>query len=227
MSLLCHRRWRACWTLGALLAVAPPTPGRATQEIIDRTLAVVDGDLILMSDVAAALEFGLVPVTEGPDTTRLVLAQLIDRTLMLSEVERYAPPDPSPDRIERELDRARGRFSSDEAFRAALARYGIEEAHLRETVRATLRLRAYLEQRFAALAPTNEDVLAYYELHASRFMRDGQVPPLAEVRDDVAQALLLERRQTMVDNWLAGLRRRVTVVDLTAVPAARRSPRPR
>ena len=63
-------------------------------EVLDRMLAVVAGDLIMLSDVTAAVEFGLVPRTSGPDVTRAVLTQLIDRSLMLAEVERYAPPEP-------------------------------------------------------------------------------------------------------------------------------------
>ncbi len=200
----------------ALMAVlAMGAPPRA-QEIIDRMLAVVAGDLIMMSDVSAALEFGLVPLTGGPDTNRVILSQLIDRSLMLAEVERYAPPEPSDEQLARELERARGRFSSADAFEEALQRYGIEESHLRQTLRATLRLRAYLEQRFASLAPTDEDIAAYYARHADRFARAGRVVALDEVRDDVIQALAIDRRQTMVDEWIASLRRRAVVLDLSA-----------
>ena len=66
----------------------------AEEEVLDRMLAVVAGDLIMLSDVRAAVEFGLVPRPSGPDVTRAVLTQLIDRSLMLAEVERYAPPEP-------------------------------------------------------------------------------------------------------------------------------------
>ena len=77
--------------------VTPATPTRAANgpEIIDRMMAVVAGDLIMMSDVAAAVEFGLVPPAPAADVTRTVLSQLIDRSLMLAEVERYAPPEPT------------------------------------------------------------------------------------------------------------------------------------
>ena len=42
----------------------------------------------------------------------------------------------------------RARFPSPAAFDAALARSGIDEKHLRETLRQDLRIRAYLDQRF-------------------------------------------------------------------------------
>jgi hypothetical protein len=184
------------------------------EEILDRMLAVVAGDLIMLSDVAAAVEFGLVPRPSGPDITRAVLTQLIDRSLMLAEVERYAPPEPAIAAVDRDLDTVRERFGSVEAFSAALARCGIEETHLRETLRANLRLRAYLEQRFTVVGPSEEEIAAYYREHADVFRRGGRLPSLDEAREDVVQTLAFDRRQTMVDEWIAGLRRRATITDV-------------
>jgi hypothetical protein len=188
------------------------------EEVIDRMLAVVAGDLIMLSDVMAAVEFGLVPRMSGPDLTRAVLTQLIDRSLMLAEVDRYAPPEPGVAAVDRELQLVRDRFQSAEAFNRALARYGIEDTHLRETLRANLRLRAYLEQRFTVAGPSEEELAAYYRERAGAFSRGGQIPSLEEVRDKVVQTLAFERRQTMVDDWIAGLRRRATVTDVYVPP---------
>jgi hypothetical protein len=192
--------------------------GARGDEVIDRMLAVVAGDLIMLSDVSAAIEFGLVPRASGPDVTRAVLTQLIDRSLMLAEVERYAPPEPGAAAVDRELQTVRERFPSEEAFHASLIRYGIEETHLRETVRANLRLRAYLEQRFTVAVPSDEEIAAYYREHADLFTRGGRVPPVDEAHDDIVQMIAFDRRQTMVEDWIAGLRRRATIIDVYAAP---------
>lgn len=198
----------------ALTALLAAGPAARADEVIDRMLAVVAGDLIMMSDVAAAVEFGLVPQTSGDDPTRIVLSQLIDRSLMLAEVDRYAPQEPSSEAVDRELGALRDRFTSPQAYVDALARFGVEEASLRQTLRANLRLRAYLEQRFAAVPPSDDDVRDYYAAHRDRFTVRGDVQPLDAVRADVLQALSLDRRQAMVDEWLAGLRRRATITDV-------------
>jgi hypothetical protein len=197
-----------------LLSIACVSTRARGDEVIDRMLAVVAGDLIMMSDVAAAVEFGLVPQTSGSDLTRVVLSQLIDRSLMLAEVDRYAPPEPSVAAVDRELQVVRDRFASADAFESALARFGVEESSLRETLRANLRLRAYLEQRFTTVPPSEEEVVAYYNDHVDRFTRNGVVQPIAAVREDVIQALGLDRRQAMVGEWLAGLRRRAPITDV-------------
>jgi hypothetical protein len=132
------------------VAFAFLAPAQATGEVIDRVLAVVGGGVITLSDVNAATELGLVVPAPGDDPVGAVLAQLIDRKLQLSEVDRYAPPEPAADEVDREVAMVERRFASPEAFAAALARSGMDLAHLRQFVRENLRIRAFLAQRFAS-----------------------------------------------------------------------------
>jgi hypothetical protein len=161
----------------ALLAtiVLVGSPRSAPAETIDRVLAVAAGQVIMLTDVTAARDFGLQRDDGAPDPTRAILAKLIDRALMLAEVDRYGPPEPETEAIDRALADVRARFGDRQAFAAALARSGIDEQHLRETLRQDLRLRTYLDQRFSSTDP---------------------------------------RRQTLLDEWLASLRRRGDVIDL-------------
>ena len=163
------------WALAALLFIGAHIEAGA--ETIDRVLAVVSGQIITLSDVVAARDLGLQP-TNAPDPVRGVLTKLMDRELMLAEVERYAPPEPAPGAVDRELAAVRARFPDPGTFEKTLARSGIEEKNLRETLRQDLRIRAYLDQRFSVSDP---------------------------------------RRQTLIDEWLAGLRRRGDVTDLYAL----------
>jgi hypothetical protein len=147
-------------------------------ETVDRVLAVVAGQLIMLSDVTAVGALGIVEPAPGADPIGSVLSRLIDRELMLAEVDRYAPPEPDTADIDREVAAVRARFPSQKAFDDTLARSGFDVTHVREIVRQNQRLRAYLEQRFNA--PDNDP----------------------------------GRRQSLVDDWVAGLRRRTQVVNL-------------
>ena len=210
---------RSTRTGAAAIVIALSVLSTATlraEEVIDRMLAVVAGDLIMLSDVAAALEFGLVPQTAGPDAVRVVLSQLIDRSLMLAEVDRYAPSEPGAVEVDRELANVRGRFASDEAYRAALDRYGVDEQSLRQTLRANVRLRTYLVQRFTSVPPSDDELADYLRTHPERFRRNGEVPPLDAIRADVVQAWTGDRRQSMLDEWMSSLRRRATITDIYA-----------
>jgi hypothetical protein len=182
------KRKRTAIVIGAVLAaVCVQGSVRLGAETLERVLAVVGGQLITLTDVTAARDFGLVIVAPGAgDPIRAALTQLIDRELMLAEVDRYAPPEPSADAIAAALRIVRQRFADDGAYQAALARSGIAEDHLRDTLRQNLRVTAYLSQRFV-VAPPN-DISAR--------------PPLPD------------RQRGMIDDWLAGLRRRATIIDL-------------
>jgi len=146
-------------------------------ETIDRVLAVAAGQIITLSDVTAARDLGIVAPPAAADPIRAVLTALIDRELMLAEVDRYAPPEPSADAIERDLAALRTRFASRADYDAVLARSGVDDQHVRELVRQTLRIRAYQDQRFSAVDA---------------------------------------RRDSLIAEWLAGLRRRGDVVDIYA-----------
>jgi hypothetical protein len=186
------------------LLVPAAMPGA---EVLDRVLAVVSGDLILMSDVRAARTFGFVTI-EGADPDAQALTRLIDRALILAEVERFAPPEPEAAAVDKGVAAVRQRFASPDAFAAALAQAGIEERHLREYVRQDLRMNAYLDQRFISGPPAEEDIDRYYRDHPELYTRDGAPIPFETARPDVVRALTAQTRLALVQDWLAGLRRR-------------------
>jgi hypothetical protein len=170
--------WRIRRRIGSRIAVTlllAWIAGNAVRaETIDRVLAVVGGQLITLTDVTAATDLGLQTAEGAADPVRGVLSKLIDRELALAEVDRYAPPEPTAAMVDSEVERVRHRFTAPAAFDAALARSGIDEQHLRETLRQDLRTRAYLDQRFGTATD----------------------------------------RAAVVNEWIAGLRRRGGVIDL-------------
>ena len=166
---------RVCALLTAAVCV-PAGPAAAADEVIDRVLAVAGGDVITLSDVRAARELGLVEPGDALDPVRAVLGQLIDRALVLAEVNRFAPPEPTAQAIAGAFETIAARFATVPAFDAALARLGIDRPFARDLLREDLRIRAYLDQRFAADTPSGQRLL--------------------------------------VDQWVAGLRRRSGVIVL-------------
>ena len=58
----------------------------------------------------AARDLQLVPVGAAADPIRAVLTRLIDRELVLVEVDRYAPPEPGAEAVDAEVRGVRARF---------------------------------------------------------------------------------------------------------------------
>jgi hypothetical protein len=126
-------------------------------EVIERVLAVAGGELITQSDVAAARQLGLLDQQIAPDAGQpmdeaeehQIVSRLIDRALMLDEVDRYALPEPSADAVDRAVAAVRARFDSQAAFEGVLARVGYDDRYLRGVLRQDLRIQAYIAERFA------------------------------------------------------------------------------
>lgn len=203
---------RLAWMFAGVLVVGRPPVGT---EIIDRILATVSGRVIMQSDVLGALALGLIDTGESDDQTAAALARLIERELMLMEVDRYAPPAPDNESVNRRIDSVRARFADPDAFRRALVGNGMSETNLQAFVRDDLRIEAYIDQRFTAVArPTDDDVSAQYRLHESEFVRGGLTVPFTDVEADLRARLTAERRRMLVADWVAGLRRRAEVAVL-------------
>jgi hypothetical protein len=210
-----RRRFEFLFRSIAVAAAILPGGSGLGAEVIDRVMAVVGGQLITQSDVRGALAFGLVDVGEAADPVGRALDRLIDRELVLSEVDRYQPPEPRADEVAARVQAIERRFPSQAAFTAALNTSGFTEARLSEAMRNDLRIERYLEQRFTATAqPTDEEVATYFRDHASEFASGGRTPPLDEVREQVRRKLTAERHAALVADWIQGLQRRADIIRL-------------
>lgn len=201
--------------LAAMLGLAPlPAPGARlpAQEVLDRTLAIVGGQPITLSDARAALALGLVEPAGAGDPEAVTMA-LVDRELILREVQRYAPAAPGESAVDARLDGIRSRFTEAGAFAKVLELHGFTEVRLRAWVRNDLRTQAYLAQRFAsASAPSDPEVAAAYAKSKADFDRTNtsfeQAVPL------IREGLIASRRRELIADWVSDLRRRTDVVIL-------------
>jgi hypothetical protein len=135
----------------ALVLQQPGQPDHSAAVVIDRILAVVSTQPIMLTDVTAATQFHLVDVPPGTaDPTAYVLDRLIRRTLILAEVDRFQPPAPDETEITRRIDDMERRAGSPGAFEQAFAVTGTTRDQLRRFIRDDLRIRTYALQRFGA-----------------------------------------------------------------------------
>jgi hypothetical protein len=182
--------------LCALLSVLCPVAVSVRAEVIDRVLAILPGQIITLSDVEAALDLGLVEAPAGAERVAGGLSAVIDRVLMLSEVRRVAPPEPSRAAVDERVARIRQRFSTSAELSRVMAARGLDETVVRLFAADDLRLASYLDERFSAAAqPTDEEI--------------------RQAGESARQRLTDERRRTLIGAWTAELRRRA---DVTVLP---------
>jgi hypothetical protein len=214
MPVACDVR-RATQILLLTLTMAMPilAPSGADAQVIDRVLAVVDASIITLSDTIGALRLGLIKTPSGADPMAQAVQLMIERQLMLAEIERYAIAPPPPAEVDKRMDEIRGRVGSPEAVDRALLEWGLTMDQLRRQIADTLRIDAYLQQRFGSVfqQPTEDELLMYYKSHTAEFTRGGEVRPFSEVHDSVRAAVMAGRRASQIRDWTEGLRRRATI----------------
>jgi hypothetical protein len=205
----------------------------ARAQVIDRVLAVVDSSIITLSDTLAALRLGLITVPPSSNPIVPAVDALIERQLMLAEVDRYVIPPASgaeidkkaaaaqiDAEIDKKIDGVRGRLGSAEAVDRVLRESGWTPEQLRRQIGDTLRVEAYLQQRFGSVfqQPTEDDLIGYYQAHRDQYASGGEIRPFAEVRDTVRGAVMAARRTSQIQEWVETLRRRATISILVSVP---------
>jgi hypothetical protein len=190
----------------------------SSQQLLDRVVARVNGIAITQSDVSAALALGVISGADGADDGATV-EQLIRRQLVLAEVARFAPPEPDPALVDREIAAMKMRAGA--RLSQVMQSTGIDETRIRDLARDTLRIQAYLNQRFGTTVQvSDEEVRQYYRAHPAEFARNGSPIPFEEAEADARQRAAAARRNATIDQWMMDLRGRADVTIPSRRPAA-------
>ena len=137
-------------------SVLPVVAARSQTEILDRILAIVDGHVIMQSDVRAFIELHLVEIPPGPDQESRVLTHVIERRLILDQVDRVVA-EPAPALVDRRFAGVRDRFASPDDLAAVLERVGLTSDDLRQVLADDVRRDAYLGDRFVLVAEDGKE----------------------------------------------------------------------
>jgi peptidyl-prolyl cis-trans isomerase SurA len=200
--------------VGAILGTGSLRAEPAAAELVDRIVAVVNDDVILLSELEQAtapyLErlstMGYPPEKEAQMRYKVredILAQLIDRQLTDQEVRRLGI-SVTPAEIDSAIERVKEtNFLTDETLREAIAQQGYTMAQYRENVRnQILRTKLVNQEIRSRTVITDEDIKAYYESHPEEFagQRRYHLRSILLPRDlpDLA------RRQRQIDEALEG-----------------------
>src|SRR5258706_13737124 len=118
------------------------------QQLLDRVVARVDGYAITLTDVHAALGLGVIQAPPGADSIESGTQQMIDRQLLLAEVQRFPPPEPNPTAVDRAVEFIK--MTAGPRLTGLMQSTGLTEARIRDIARDELRIFDYLNQRFGA-----------------------------------------------------------------------------
>jgi hypothetical protein len=195
-----------------LLVLASASFLRA-QEVVDRIVARVENDIILLSDVRELKEYQ--EMLDGKsESESTIVDRLIDQWIVRSEAQLSRFPEPKDEDIDRELARIVRTFGSPAEYETRKKQSGLSDAEVRKIVAAQLYLSNYLDSRFRPSVQIDEKAIEdfYQNAVVPRAKARGQEPPTLDASRDIIQDALVQSDITeQADRWLKETRDRLHV----------------
>ncbi|HUA97707.1 MAG TPA: hypothetical protein VMA34_05220 [Terracidiphilus sp.] len=212
-------RLAGCAALAALGAL-----GRAessTAAVLDRVVAVVNRQVILMSDVQSDIELSAIDPSntgKGAPTPQRALEELISRTLIQQQIRQedlqsLRPKEEAVDarigELRRELPACmRAHCATDAGWQAFLSTHHLTEGRVRAYVRNRMEILGFIEERFRqGIVIPREQIEKYYsDTLLPQYPEGAQAPALSQVEPRIREILLEQQVNVLFENWLESLR---------------------
>ena len=224
-------------TPSAAQSDAPPTvitepklPGMpAVQgEEIDRVVAIVNGELILDSDVDQERRFSaLLPYGEaaGAYSRDAAIERLINRDLILQQSQLQPGDEITMEAATKDLEGLRKSIPACKEYRCEtkagwdrfLATQGFTEKSLTNLWRLRMEVLAFIELRFRmGVKISPEEIQTYYEktLLPQYAAKQATPPPVKAISRRIQEVLLQREVSSLLGDWLDSLRAQGNVVVL-------------
>jgi len=212
--------------LVALVALALwPTPTARGQAELDRTLATVNGDLILKSDVLwnLALDPEVAPAEFwDAKVQEMMLRTLIDQRLLLQEALKLPTTRATDEELQVETNKLAAQFNTPDdpmRFEQRLQLVGLTGPRLQRIVRARLRITKFVDFRFRSfVVVTDPEIRAYFDAEIRPKLPDrteaAANAALEAQRKAIEQLLVEEKINNSIDVFLEDARARAEVIRL-------------
>jgi hypothetical protein len=191
---------------------------------LDRVVAVVNGDLILESDVEAERRFDAFhPLSSTKTSTRdELINRLIDRALILQQIA-MQPEPPIP---EAEVDAglmslrkaipkcAAYHCETDAGWEKFVTDQGLTLPELRQHWKLRMEVLGFIEERFRmGIRISPQEIDDYYKktLIPAYQKENAPAPPEDTIKDRIQEILLQQQVDKLLDDWLTALRAQGTV----------------
>jgi len=192
------------------LVLWPLQPGSSEVIVLDRILAVVNGEVISLSDVESDLFFfsKVEPPpqrdlgrTLSDSAIRTGIRELINQKLLLAEAKRFDVEDPTERQIAEELEIIQNRFPSPAAYEMARRRNAMTLEDLRQRVKEHLRVNRFIDQRirfFVIVLP--EEISQYYSENQEKFQHKTYEEAEKEIEMFLTEAKAKEKLEAYLSN---------------------------
>ena len=187
--------------------------------VLDQVVGVVNGDLILESDVDEERRFAAFqPFRDQRQFSRdRAIARLVDRTLILQQ-ERLQPQTPITDaEVENQLSALRKQIpackqyhcETDAGWQKFVEDQGFSLQELKERWKDRMEVLRFIEMRFKmGIRITPEEIKTYYDktLLPEYAKQKATAPNLDTISDRIQEILLQQQVSALLGDWLKSLK---------------------
>ncbi|MEK6683657.1 MAG: hypothetical protein AABY46_03265, partial [Nitrospirota bacterium] len=180
-------------------------PATSPAIVADRIMAVVDREVIALSDVQKYREVFL-KKRDADDSA--ALEEIIDQTLLLAEARKLEILPPPDDEIARVYKKLRLRFGRPETFELLKTRLALTDDEIKERIKQQLLIDQLIEQRihfFVFVTPA--EIGAYYQDHPGEFKNQTQ----EAARKAIQEIRTAEKAQLKLKDYLDRLRAKANI----------------
>jgi peptidyl-prolyl cis-trans isomerase SurA len=183
------------------------------QQVVDRIIARIEGDVLLQSDLRELGEFQQLQGTKvEPEATRM--DELIDQWVIAHEGQAAQFAQPSDADVNASLEQLRKNLGGEDVFQKRLKETGLSVASVRRILARILFYSRYLDYKFrtAAQIDSAAEEKYYNTEFAEQLEARGEKPPtLDSVRPQIHELLVQEDISKRAAEWLTESRSRLKV----------------
>jgi peptidyl-prolyl cis-trans isomerase SurA len=226
-AIMCAAAWgRQSTAAPAAPAVAPvasipPAPVPKGAVVLDHVVAVINGSVILQSDVKEEMGYAVLQpftVDSARNTPQRALQRLIDRDLILQQMQTgQTVTPPTPEEVHQRITQLRGvipecaryHCETDAGWQKFLQAHGLTEKEVEAHWSQRILILSFIQSRFGSgVHITPAEIADYYNKTLVPQLQNKAVkpPPLTEVSSRIEEVLLQQRVSSLLLEWLQSLK---------------------
>ena len=187
--------------------------------LVDRVVAVINGKVILASDVREQQRFAVFEPFSAPGeefSPMVAMQQIVNRTLLLDQMNEQQLVPPTDAEVDEQLAELRphipacgGHCNTEEEWRRFVAARGFTEAEVHERWKERMQILDFVNARFrTGIRITKPEIENYYKekLLPEFEKRKLKPPPLEQVSDRIEEILLQQHVNVLLGDYLRSLK---------------------
>ena len=210
-------------------AADSPTTSSQQPVVLDSVIAVINGDVLLRSDLQTEMEMAaLEPLSlpAGKNFERRAARRLINRTLILQQMQSQGMvKDITDDAVQKDLDSLREQLpdcrksdcKTEAGWEKFLAQHNLTSSEVAERWRQRMQILSFIDTRFrAGVRISKTDIEDYYnKTLVPEFEKQKlSAPPIGSVSSRIEEILLQQHVNVLLQDWLKNLRDQGNVIIL-------------